>query len=338
MKILSVAFPLLPVSSGSAGGAEQILYLLERELVKRGHQSLVIAAQGSQVSGQLIASPAANGEITDQIREEAQQAHRQLIGQALDDFDVDLIHFHGLDFDAYAPCAETRARKLATLHLPINWYSEKIFRIPGMRFNCVSRSQSVSIGHSFPVVSNGVDVKRYHATALQKEYLLWIGRICPEKGTDIALRVAHQLNESLIIAGPVHPFRYHQLYFEEKVRYLFDEQRRYAGPVDLEQKIQLLGKAKCLLVPSLAPETSSLVAMEALSAGVPVVAFRSGALPEIIHHGRTGFIIDSEQEIAEAITQCSRIDPEECRREAQNRFAAERMACDYEKLYQEICA
>jgi glycosyltransferase involved in cell wall biosynthesis len=339
MKILSVAYPLLPVSSGSGGGAEQILYLVERGLVERGHQSLVIAAQGSEISGQLVPSLAADGEITDEVRAQAQEEHRQLIAQVLDDHEIDLVHFHGLDFDTYAPRSSRKGRQLATLHLPIGWYSDRIFQLPEIHFNCVSQSQAQSKPEiTFAVVPNGIDLERYRVPEKKREHLLWLGRICPEKGTDIALRVARQLDWPLIVAGPVHPFRYHQTYFEEQVRPLLDEKRCYVGPVDISQKIDLLRRAQCLLLPSLAPETSSLVAMEAAAAGVPVVAFHSGALPEVVAHGRTGFVVHSEQEMWEAAKRTTDIDPQVCRTEAHSRFDAQRMIDRYEQLYRELCS
>jgi glycosyltransferase involved in cell wall biosynthesis len=354
MTILSIAFPLLPVCESSAGGAERILYLLERQFVNLHYQSIVIAAAGSRVSGCLLAGPAANGEITDAVRREAHIIHRQLIEEALDHYSVDIVHFHGLDFHSYAPVEYGKAKALATLHLPIDWYPDAIFAMPAIHFNCVSSTQAGSKpDRVLPVVQNGIEVSRYQHRARKKNgervleelqahqqrrrgYLLLISRICPEKGVDIALRLAHRHNLPLVIAGPVHPFRDHQRYFSEKVEPLLDSKRVYIGPVDLEQKVALLNDARCLLVPSLAAETSSLVAMEACSAGTPVVAFRSGALPEVVKDGETGFIVDGEDEMAEAVLRTESISSDVCRSYAAETFNAERMASDYLKLYRDI--
>lgn len=333
MNVLSVGYPLFPVNADAAGGAEQILFLLERGLVRDGHRSIVIAARGSRVSGELLETPAAPGEITDAIREQAQQAHAACVARALEQFPVDLVHFHGLDFSTYI--TDAPVRKLATLHLPLAWYPPSLFEQREVSLCCVSETQALTApnGLHLPVIRNGIDLDRYRTDASRGEDLLWLGRVCQEKGTDIALRVAHQLDLPLIVAGPVHPFAYHRAYFSDHVQPLLDAKRRYIGAVALQQKIELLAQARCVLIPSLAAETGSLVAMEAASSGAPVIAFRSGALPEIVEHGVTGFIVDSEAEMVEAVRRTPEISPQRCREQAQRRFRAARMVYDYINLY-----
>jgi glycosyltransferase involved in cell wall biosynthesis len=331
LTILSVAYPLFPVGPDSSGGAEQILSLLDREIVRSGGRSLVIGATGSTVAGQLVATPSASGLMTDAAREDAHQQHRAAIKKTLDQQPVDLIHFHGLDFDSYAPDADVPM--LATLHLPIAWYPPSAFARDNVRLICVSQSQAAGTG--LPVVPNGIDIGRY-GTAAKQDYLLWMGRICPEKGVHIALEVAHALDMHLLIAGPVHSFESHRNYFDQRVMPLLDEHRRYLGPAAGEEKSRLIAGARCLLIPSLVAETSSLVAMEAISSGTPVIAFSHGALPEVVDHRKTGFIVNSPSEMAEAVTRIGTISPEVCRSTATARFAASRMACDYFKLYSSL--
>lgn len=335
LTILNVAFPLLPVTLGSSGGAEQILYLLERGIVDAGHRSIVIAAKGSDIAGELIETPPVTSEITEEVRKDAQREHARAIEGALARTQVDLVHFHGLDFCAYRP--QNMLPQLATLHLPAALYPVSIFEDSSVRLNCVSLAQAASsLRPELPVICNGVDLKRYRSGTESRRYVLWLGRICPEKGVDIALRVALRLDLSMIVAGPVHPFRDHEIYFAEKVRPLLDSKREYVGAVDLDTKVELLSKASCLLIPSLVGETSSLVAMEALASGTPVIAFRSGALPEIVEHDKTGFIVDSEDEMAAALGQIGRISPEVCRSTALERFEGSRMIDEYLRLYDRL--
>jgi glycosyltransferase involved in cell wall biosynthesis len=336
VNILSVAFPLLPVGPGAGGGAEQILYLLERRLAARGHRSFVIAAEGSQISGELIATPAASGEITDAVRTEAQSIHRDLIQRTLQNRPIDLIHFHGLDFHAYVPEHRGRSAMLVTLHLPLSWYPSHIFELPAITFRCVSQNQAASAnGRCLGFIPNGVDLSQY-TTSRDAEHLLFVGRICPEKGPDIALWVAHLLDLPLLVAGPVHSFPAHEEYFRTCVQPLLDSKRRYVGAIDLAQKVEMLASARAVLIPSLAPETSSLVAMEAAAAGAPVIAYRSGALPEIIVHGKTGFIVESEQQMAEAVPHADSIAAEACQKHAREQFDADRMADRYLELYSRV--
>jgi glycosyltransferase involved in cell wall biosynthesis len=139
-----------------------------------------------------------------------------------------------------------------------------------------------------------------------------------------------------LLAGKVFPYREHQEYFTSEVEPLLDEQCRFIGPVDELAKWSLLSRARCLLQASLAPETSSLVAMEALACGTPVIAFPSGALPEIVEDGRTGFIVHSAVEMADAIFAAEHLNPFHCLEAASSRFSLERMTQSYFKLYRKL--
>ncbi len=188
MKILNVAYPLLPVGPGSAGGAEQILYLLDRGLAERGIGSIVIAAEGSQVSGELWPTPSASNDITETEREQAQKFHLSSIEKVLATEQIDLIHFHGLDFGAYVP--DSPVVKVATLHLPIPWYEAGSLDKHDVHLVAVSNTQAGSANtHSiFRVVQNGIDTSKHVPGDAERSALLWLGRVCPEKGTHIAYR------------------------------------------------------------------------------------------------------------------------------------------------------
>jgi glycosyltransferase involved in cell wall biosynthesis len=165
-----------------------------------------------------------------------------------------------------------------------------------------------------------------------------LGRICPEKGFHLALDAARRARVPLLLAGSVFPYPEHRRYFEEEIRPRLDGQRRWIGPVAGAAKRRLLAAARCLLAPSLAPETSSLVAREALAAGTPVVALRAGALAETVEPGRTGVLVDHPEGLADAIDEARRLDPEECRGVARARFPVRRMLDQYLDAYRRLAA
>ena len=167
-------------------------------------------------------------------------------------------------------------------------------------------------------------------------FALSLGRICPEKGFHLALEAARQSGKPFLLAGKVFPYLAHQEYFRTEIIPRLDRQRRFIGPADFRTKQILLSWAQCLLIPSLVSETSSLVAMEALAAGTPVIAFPNGALPEVIDHGKTGFLVKDVSEMSDAIAQAHKIDSEVCRQIARERFSSERMKREYFALYERL--
>jgi glycosyltransferase involved in cell wall biosynthesis len=338
-RVLSVAYPLMAVGPDAVGGSEQVLTMLDAALTKAGHESLVLAAQGSTVSGTLIASPKANGQMDDSARRWGQQVHRQLLRDTLMNTPVDLVHMHSLDFHCYLP--EVDLPVLATLHLPPDWYPQNVFERKRRNFylNCVSSSQQRGCPAScqlLPAISNGIDVERFDWKSAKANYVLAMGRICPEKGFHLALDAARKARSEMMLAGEVFPYASHQEYFAQEIKPRLDEQRRFLGPVKFARKRRLLSHAKCLLVTSSVAETSSLVTMEALASGTPVIAFPSGALPEIIEHGRTGFLVNNVKEMARAIQALDTIRPEDCRDAARTRFSAGDMTQRYLELYNRI--
>ena len=188
-----------------------------------------------------------------------------------------------------------------------------------------------------PALENGVSSDLFRHRGIRKgQFAAALGRICPEKGFHLALRACRQAHTPMLLAGKVYPFREHQAYFAEEIVPELDLQRRYIGPVAILGKCRLLSAASCLIVPSLAPETSSLVAREALACGTPVVAFANGALPEVVQDGETGFLVRDADDLPDAIRACQSLDSEKCRRVALQRFSPDRMVENYIVTYRGI--
>ncbi|MGH9559520.1 MAG: glycosyltransferase, partial [Bryobacteraceae bacterium] len=253
---------------------------------------------------------------------------------------VDVVHLHGLDFDRYLP--DQPCLCLATLHLPPDWYSPEIFRLsrPHTLLNCVSKNQRERCpDSSLPIqtIPPGIDVDYFSFASIHKRgYAVALGRICPEKGFHTAIEAAALADVPLLMAGQVFAYEAHQRYYEQQIAPRLNRRARFIGPVGLRKKRRLLAGARCVLIPGTAPETSSLVAMESLACGTPVIAFPSGALPSIVEHGRTGFLVKDETEMAAAIHRAAEIDPAACRRAARERFRSDRMVEDYLRVYSNV--
>jgi glycosyltransferase involved in cell wall biosynthesis len=341
LTVLGIGYSLAPVGPDAVGGAEQVLSAIDRALVAAGHRSIVVGKSGSQVAGTLIPTGPMPADVGEEERIRAGERHRQAIAQALAHCSVDVIHSHALDFADHLP--ETDVPTLVTLHLPRDFYP--MGSVPAERprtwYNCVSASQRRTFppfAAMLPEVENGVPVEPLQARQARRDFALCLGRICPEKGYEHSLEAARLAGIPLLIGGQVFPYESHRCYFESEIRPRLGPRAHFLGPVAWTRKRRLLNAARCLLVPSLAAETSSLVAMEAMACGTPVIAFPAGALAEIVEPGLTGYLVRDADEMAWAIRAVDSLDQERCREVARNRFSVERMARDYFALYHRLAA
>lgn len=345
LQILYVAYPLLPVSEHSAGGAEQVLWTLEREMHARGHHTTVAACAGSQISGELF--PTGNPvETSDQFEIQSRQQTlvlREWLLSGAEQFDL----IHDMSGGFWQHAEDLGLPVLATLHLPRSLYKGANFSlIPNsVSFNCVSRSQLCEfqdLPRILETVPNGIALDRLPSDPIaagKREYLLWLGRICEEKGTHTALDVAHQAGKRLIIAGAVYPFLYHQKYFAREVIPRLKRagnQAKYIESPSFPEKVDLLRRAQALLITSEINETSSLVAMEAAACGTPVIALRRGAIPEVIADGITGLLANDAEQMVSAFGDLSKIDGNQCRSYAERHYSSTNMADGYQWLYEHV--
>jgi glycosyltransferase involved in cell wall biosynthesis len=344
-RILYIAYPLLAVSDESCGGAEQVLHTLEAAVSAHGYHTTVAACEGSQTAGELLSSGEAPAQ-SDRL-ELRQIEHRETILSALaaraaGNEPFDLLHDHSGAF--WEGADEVAAPVLATLHLPRYMYSQERFidLPPNVYFNCVSEAQAAwftGLPNLIGVVENGIDLTRFQFNAEKDDHILWLGRICQEKGPQIAIEAATRAGTRIVLAGQVYPFSYHEQFFSAAIApHLGRSDVRLVEQPSFAQKHELLRRSRAVVIPSLVDETSSLVAMEAMACGTPVIAFRRGGLAEVVQHGHTGFLVDTLDEMAAAVNRAHEIDPAACRRHVETRYCAARMARDYERLYEEVLA
>jgi len=176
-------------------------------------------------------------------------------------------------------------------------------------------------------------------------YLAFLGRISPENGLDTAIRAARRASWPLRIAarkrlrnGNDPSVRVDWEHYHHEVKPLLErDHARFVGELDGRPKDRFLGQAAALLFPIRWLEPFGLVMIEALACGTPVIALHAGSVPEVIEHGVTGFVCDTEDELVEAIGHLGELDPARCRAEAERRFSPSRMAEQYEDVYVRLC-
>ncbi|MCL2447848.1 MAG: glycosyltransferase family 4 protein [Polyangiaceae bacterium] len=341
LTVVNVAYPFAPAGSDAVGGAEQVLSLVDEALVDAGNRSIVVACHGSVCAGRLVVPPGA-GNGPDTGKPGAVHASiARTIERLLREERPHVVHMHGVDFHAYLPRRDDTP-VVVTLHLPLSFYPPDALvpRRDRIFLHGVSTSQmhgAPAAMPRLPEVPNGVRLDRLRPTrARPRRYALALGRICPEKAFHDAIDAAVRARVPLLLAGRVFQYPAHEAYFREQVVPRLGPGCRYLGPVGLRRKRALLSAARCLVVSSVVDETSSLVAMEALACGTPVVARRRGALPDIVDHGVTGFVVDSVDAMSEAIRVVGSIDRHACRAAAEARFDARETASAYLSMYHAI--
>jgi glycosyltransferase involved in cell wall biosynthesis len=267
------------------------------------------------------------------------------VASALDEFD--LVHNH-LDFLAYplsrlAPCPV-----VTTLHgrLDLPGLDALYAEFAEVPLVSISNAQRRPIPHANwqATVYHGIDLDQFRPRAQAGEYLAYLGRISPEKGLDIAIRVARRVGLPLKVgARPPLPYRNDpnvikdRAYYEGMVEPLLDTAGvEILGELDRHGRDELLGGAAALLFPIRWPEPFGLVMPEAMACGTPVLALRAGSVPEVIEDGVTGFICSDEDELVEAVRHLPKIDRLGCRREAERRFSPTSMTDGYESVYDHL--
>jgi glycosyltransferase involved in cell wall biosynthesis len=352
LRILYIAYPLLTLSDESAGGAEQVLWTLEREMFRRGAATTAAASAGSRVAGELLPTGDPCTRLDDygrRNREHQEQVLACVRSRARLGRSFDLIHDMSGSF--WTRAAEVDIPVLATLHLPRDFYPAQSFQnVPSnVSFNCVSKSQAGSFNDlrgMLGVVPNGIALDRFDSgpgeaadgQSRSQRGLLWLGRICEEKAPHLALEIAERAGLRITIAGQVYPFAYHQKYFEREVtpRLSRTSRANFVRSPSFEEKRRLLREHGVLLITSLAEETSSLVAMEAAASGTPVIAFRRGALPEVVKEGVTGILAEDTDSAVTACRSIGEIGRSACAHYARRTFSSGAMAEGYSRLYARI--
>jgi len=360
MRIALVAPIVTPIAQPYPGGAQALLADLAQGLLRRGHSVTLFAREGSFVPGVSIEQIAVPGSVrpasfSGPVQERPTDAG--FFAQAnifLDLFlqlrqrshDFDSIHAHAFDWPAFACSTLIQdIPVLHTIHLPavsaeLN-AALRVLHYQGHPLTLITVSQACARTYAdyTPidyVIYNGLELSTipFSAHVSLDAPLLYAGRISPEKGVEAAIEIAEQAKRHLLIAGGV----YDQHYYEECILPRLQEARErvtYLGQLERSALWKIMSQSLGLLFPIEWDEPFGLTPVEAMATGTPVIAYRRGAVEEIIRHGETGFLVEpgDRAQAAAYVAELANLSRIRCRSHVEKHFSLERMLDEYERVY-----
>lgn len=337
MRIAQVAPLYEAVPPRLYGGTERIVAHLTDALVELGHDVTLFASAEARTRALLVPMRDQAIRLDPAILKSDLAAHLSLLHEVYRrraDFDV--IHFH-VDLMHFPFFADDAGRTVTTLHgrLDLKDLPEAYERWLQFPLVSISDDQRRPIPNAnwSATIPHGLAADLYEFTPSPRgDYLAFLGRISPEKRPDRAIAIAKRTGIPLKIAAKVDAAD--RVYFREVIEPLLDDPLiEFVGEIGDAQKSEFLGNARALLFPIDWPEPFGLVMIEAMACGTPVIAWRCGSVPEVVDHGRTGFIVANEDAAVAAVGRLDRIDRRVVRGIFENRFTAHVMAKSYLQLY-----
>jgi glycosyltransferase involved in cell wall biosynthesis len=335
LRIGLIAPPWVSVPPGMYGGTELVIDQLARGLAAAGHAVELFATGDSTCpvrSSWLY--PHALGTNADSS---AELPHVRRAYETLSE--VDLVHDHTLTGPIWSGLWRPDLPVVTTNHGPFT--REMISHFDGI----ASRVPIIAISHSqrrtapnlpiAAVIHHGLDIEAFPMGTGKGDYLLFLGRMSPDKGVHRAIAVARAAHKPLFIAAKMWEPEECR-YFAEQIEPQLDDEVVYLGSVGGQRKLDLLGGAIALVNPIRWPEPFGLVMIEALACGTPVLAFAEGSVPEIVEHGRTGFVCADEADMAQRVADLSELDRLACRDSVARRFSTARFTDRHVDLYRAV--
>jgi glycosyltransferase involved in cell wall biosynthesis len=335
MRIALVATPWTPVPPTLYGGIELVVDRLATGFQRAGHEVLLFTTGDSTC-------PVPRGWVLE-------QAEGQRIGMAVPELrhvmaayeaveGYDIIHDHTMMGPSYSdriPGLEV----VTTIHGEFNDEMVDIYRrvterVPLIAISHAQRKPAPQIPIA-RVIHHGLDASDFPIGTGDGDYCLFLGRMSPDKGAHRAVEAARKAGVRLLMAAKMRE-AWEFEYFETNVKPHLSDDIQYLGEVPHEQKLELLAGARALLFPIRWNEPFGMVMLEAMACGTPVLAFPEGAAPEVVDHGRTGFLCHDETDMAEAIGRVDQIDRRACRAAVEGYFSTERMVNEHLALFEEI--
>ena len=362
LRIALVAPLVSPIAPPFLGGAQVTVADLAYGLAERGHAVTVYAATGSQLSapnlrlieidpGDAALNTANFGSQEKGIN--GAPATTAFFNQAnlfLDTFldiaqhqaDFDIVHCHAFDWPSYAFAALCPVLTVHSVHLPaVDSYINNLLATAARKkgsSNCVTVSHACAATYTpwftfDRVVYSGIKIEEIAFGPTAEDFVVFVGRMSPEKGADLAIEIARGAGKKLILAGGI----YDQDFFDTKIapQLASDPNLEYRGRLDRSELFKLINRAEAAIFPPRWDEAFGLALVEAQAGGTPVVTFRRGAAPEIVVDGETGFLVEPDNVAAaiDALSKIGQIERAKCRQRIEQNFSINNMLDNYEAYY-----
>ena len=342
MRIAILAPLVEPVPPPLYGGTERVVSLITEELVQRGHEVTLFASGDSRTAATLVPVCPRGLRLDPEVKDYAAYTLVELSEAYSRSAEFDLFHNHN-DYLAFGMARMASTPTVTTTHGRLDL--QEVRRI----YQFFPEQQLVSISHDqkkwlpaanwVGTVHNGVAVDNFRLRTTPGDYLVFLGRISPEKRPDRAIEIARDVGMKLVIAAKVDVVD--RDYYENAIAPLIRANRglvEYIGEVDEHEKDEVLGNAYAYLFPIDWPEPFGLTMVEAMATGTPVIASRNGSVPEIVVDGVTGFVCSSFKDLIEAVPKVASLDRAACRRHVERKFTPSAMVDGYETIYQRAVA
>lgn len=358
MKIAQIAPPWLPLPPKTYGGTESVLASLAEELVAMGHDVTLFAPGDAKTSARLVSflpkSLIKEGIPWTMHLKAFYHLQKALEEVRAQDFDVVHTHLSSVgDLYIFPLTATLPLPHVTTLHsqFPFDrsrsdrpgnadpYYMDWAPSVPIVAISESARRQEKLPLNFVGVVYNGIEMDQYRPVHRKRsDFFAWLGRFVPEKGPHLAIEAAKRAGVPLVLAGTIDRYQPEALhYFNEVIKPQIDNERvKYIGPVNRKQKLSLFSRARGFLNPIEWEEPFGMVMVEAMALGCPVISFARGAAPELVVHGKTGFLVRNLDEMVKYIPRIDEIDREAARLHVEQHFSAKVMARNYLHIYREV--
>ena len=338
MRIAQVAPLAETVPPPGYGGTERVVHYLTEELVRQGHDVTLFASGDSQTSAELVPCSPRSLRTDDSVVDPLAHWVVQLEAVAKHATRFDILHWH-VDYFHFPMSRRLGVPNVTTLHgrLDIADLAGVYAEFPDMPVVSISDDQREPLPNAnwVATVHHGMPPDDLVPHPGPGEYLAFLGRISPEKRADRAIEVARRAGMPLHIAAKVDD--QDREYFEQEIEPLLGaEHVDFIGEIGPEEKNEFLGRARALLFPIDWSEPFGLVMIESMASGTPVIAYRSGSVPEVIADGVSGFIVEDIDGAVEAVGRLDELDRAAVRADFERRFSVERMAHDYLDVYERV--